>query len=224
MFQSGSWLHIIIGFLVGISSITFIYSVRSLVKQHAAISKIAFCQVIYTSTIVSVMYMYGTGLSGGILTEWQSLGKPAFGDRALKLIDIGYVEAQSINRYQFLYGSDQQGTWQLVEEMIKEVEYLSAGPSKDRGTLFFLPLPRENIVDTKAACLNTGFSRVKEVYAIDEDRSVYLWQHWSSNIHSESTARFFIPLIAGGASCLFGIVTIMLVASFSSVLLQSTSS
>ncbi len=95
------------------------------------------------------------------LTEWQSLGRPSFGDRALKLLDIGYVQAQSGNRYQFLYRGDSKRHWEVAQEMVKEDSYLSAYPMKDCGTLFFLPVQMENVVDSKAVCMYTGHSAVK---------------------------------------------------------------
>jgi len=217
MLPSGSWVHIIVGFLVGISSAVFVYTTRRLVQRYSSISKIVLCLTLYVSTIVFVMYLYGAALSGGILTEWQSLGRPAFGDRALELIDIGYVMAQSGNRYQFLYTNDSDRNWEIVPEMVNEDLYLSTYPMEDCGTLFFLPFPLGNVVDSKAVCMWTGHSTVKIVYAIDKEGSVYLWQHYSDGAYQEIVAEFIRPLTTGVASCIFGIVTILLFATFSSL-------
>ena len=217
MLPSGSWLHIIVGFLLGSISTVFIYTARKLVKQFSAIRKVILCLTIYTFAVVFVMYMYSTGLSGGLLTEWQSLGRPSFGDRALKLLDIGYVQAQSGNRYQFLYRGDSKRHWEVAQEMVKEDSYLSAYPMKDCGTLFFLPVQMENVVDSKAVCMYTGHSAVKIVYAIDNDGFVYLWEHTSTSPY-ERLAGLFTTLATGAASCILGIVVILLLAAFSGLL------
>jgi hypothetical protein len=217
MLPSGSWLHIIVGFLVGISSTVFVYTTRRLVKQYSSIRKIVLCLTLYVSTIVFVLYLYGVALSGGFLTEWQSLGRPAFGDRALELIDIGYVLAQSGNRYQFLHRNDRDGNWEIVQEMVDEDLYLSTYPMEDCRTLFFLPFPLGNVVDSKAVCMYTGHSTVKVVYAIDNDGYVYLWQHHSEGAYQEIIAEFFSPLETGIASCVFGIAMILLFAALASL-------
>ncbi len=69
MLPSGSWLHIIVGFLLGSISTVFIYTARKLVKQFSAIRKVILCLTIYTFAVVFVMYMYSTGLSGGLFNR-----------------------------------------------------------------------------------------------------------------------------------------------------------
>ena len=217
MLPSGSWLHIFVGFLLGGISTVFIYTIRRLVKQRSTISKVVLCLLTYSFANVFVMYLYIAGLSGGLLTEWQSLSRPSFGDRALKLIDIGYVQAQSGNRYQYLfYGEDGQRHWEIVQEMVDE-GYLSTYPMKKCGTLFFLPLPIENVVDSKSVCMYTGHSAVKIVYAIDNDGSVYLWEHESTNPYQWFGGLFTI-VATGAGSCIFGIVIIVWFAVLSSLL------
>ena len=218
MLPSGSWFHLITGFLLGIISTIFIYTTQKLVKQYSPISKIILSLLIYSVSMMFVMYVYHAGLSGGLLTEWQSLGRPAFGDPVIELIDVGYVLAQSGNRYQFLSQSDGVRRWAIVQERQPD-GFLGTWPMKDCGTLFFLLRPLKNVVDSKAVCKWTGHSTVKIVYGIDKNGYVYAWEHSSATPY-ETFASIFRLTETGATSCVFGIITIFLSAAFSSLLMR----
>lgn len=91
MFESDAWSYIIFGFTLGIISTLFIVKV---IKEETINIRIL---ILYALTVSLVTFLYSSAASGGLLEEWQLLGFPSLTDKGAKVLEIGYVQAQSGN-------------------------------------------------------------------------------------------------------------------------------
>lgn len=210
---SSESLHLIIGLVFGVIGTVFTLRAANLLKQNDA-DKLLKHLAIFSLLVATLVFIYASVESVGLLVSWKDLGQPA-GDRAVKIVDIGYVQAQSGNIYHFIDMGPYEGHWVQVDAVTKNEEELIIAPPNNCGTLSFLPILHKDFIDTKIACLRPGPGIDKVAYGINNDGRVYLWWKGYGEFHE------FIPIVegfAGGAiSCVSGMIIIALL-SFSSFL------
>jgi hypothetical protein len=207
MLTSGTWLYITFGTALGIVTLIFAYRIAKTPRTD----KINIGSLIlYTFSVCFIAYLYATATSGGLLVEWQLLGFPSFSDRASKILEIGYIQAQSGNIYHWTNPySRLDGQWEKVDE-IKTDPSFPIFPSCDSGSLSFLPMKRDNFIDFKEACIYLGPGPSKTAYAIDDSGQVYLWFHGVGEYGG--IERIIHTVVWGTYSCGFGIFLILLFA------------
>jgi hypothetical protein len=202
MLPSGSWLHLAVGSLVGIISTLFVLRVLTLLKKNNAGKSLVGALVLYIFSIVVVSYFYASALSGGVLVEWKLLGFPALDDPAVKVIDIGYIQGKSGNIYR-----DNLGILERVDTITQnEDDYHVITTAGNCGTLFFLPIYKADIVDSKSACVSWGPAPAKIIYAVDSRGRVYSW--WHGRGEYGGIEKLFFPIGGAIGSCMFGMFVI----------------
>ena len=234
MLSSAPWLNVALALILIVSLSIFIVGVLNSLKKNNNARKLIKILVLFSLSVAILSSMYGYVLSGGALAQWHSLGFPQTDDPAVKVLDAGYVQAQSGNIYYFT-GADREdghwaeGNWEQVDKVTRKQFYL---PSPGTcGTLPFLPRLRQDFIDSKSACVGTiRWSIAKIVYAIDDNGRVYSWWNdsagfgggvvavgpWFVDFWFQSTERIFF-LLGGMASCILGVLIVSLI-SFSSFL------
>ena len=202
MLPSESWLHLAVGFLFGIISTLFILRVLNLLKKNNAGKSLIGTLVLYTFSVVLVSYFYASALSGGLLVKWKLLGFPEFGDPAAKVLDIGYIQGKSGNIYK-----DNHGILERVDAITQnEDDYHVIATTGNCGTLFFLPIYKADIVDSKSACVSWGPGIAKIAYAVDRGGRVYSWWHGVGEFGG--IEKLFFPIGSAIGSCMFGMFVI----------------
>ena len=206
---SGSWLHITVGFVFGIAITVFTFVTAKLLKQNNATRKIIGALVLFSVSIGLISVIYDFALSGGLLLEWQLLDFPAISDPATKIIDVGYVQAQSGNIYHYTCIACNEGKWEQVKSVPSDKkDYIVPAPDGCGGTLSFLPLLNAKFTASKTACVFIGPGYVKAVYAIDDVGQVYSWVH---GVGEFSGIEKLLFLVNGGiTSCIFGTIVVLL--------------
>jgi len=201
--------------------------VINLLRNSAASRKFVSQLLRFSLSIAVLSFVYSSALSGGLLVEWQSLDFPSE-EHAAKILDIGYVQTQSGNIYHFtgldrLVGNWREGVWERVDKITDE-QFVVPSPNHC-GTFPFLPILKDDFVDSKSACIGTWrWSTAKVAYAIDDFGRVYLWYHDNAefgggDIYSSRFAAFWFSTIqmtlfflGGITSCILGLIVILVVA------------
>ena len=202
-----SSLDTIIGFILGFIHAVFIISVSNSIKQNS-IDKIGKTFVLFPISIALLVFVYNFARSGGLFVQWQHIGLPNY-ERAVKIIDIDYVQAQSGNNYHLICLDCQEGQWEQVGAVTKNEDLETISSSRNCGAFSFLPRIRKEFVETKEACVVTfgGLGASKVVYAVDAGGNVYYWRHNGIGEYSE-----FVPIgtaiNSGLISCIIGLITI----------------
>ena len=204
MLPSGSWLHITVGFIFGVISAVFAFTVYNQLLASNPRKKLLDTLVLYSFSIGLVAFLYASALSGGFLVKWKLLGVPEIGDPAIKILDIGYVQSKSGKLYH-----NNAGAWEQVNEVTVDEEEIFI-PSSNCGTLSFLPLLKTDFVESKSACVAWGPDIEKVVYAINKQGGVYMWSHRTGDFRGIELVYFPI----GGAilSGFFGVFIISVIA------------
>jgi len=208
MLESGTWLHITCGSLIGIVSTVFIYKTAKLSTGSNKILSYFGFLVLYTLAISCIVYLYAIATSGGLLIQWQLLGFPSLSDKGVKILGVGYVQAKSGNIYHWTNPySNGDGQWEQVEVAIENPE-LNVVSECRSNTLSFLPIKRKDFVDFKEACISWGPGPSKTAYAIDDGGRVYLWFHGTGEYGG--IERIILPIFWGILSCGFGLLVILI--------------
>jgi len=209
---SSELLHLTIGLVFGVIGTVFTLRAANLLKQNNAAIKLLKHLAIFSLFIAILVFIYASIESVGLLVSWKDLGQPG-GDRAVKIVDIGYIQTQSGIIYHFTDMGPYEGYWKQVDTVTKKEE-IPSSPPNNCGTLSFLPILHKDFIDTKIACVTMpGPGIYKVAYAINDDGRVYLWQKGHGEFHE------FIPLVdgfAGGViSCVSGTIIIALLSVLS---------
>jgi hypothetical protein len=216
MFSSGSWFHIAFGFILGIFTTIFIITVARLLKKRGSFGNLVGVSFLFSLSVTFLFYFYVSAIFGGILVEWKFLGLPAFGEPAVRVLDIGYVETKSGNIYHSICIDCQDKNWELVNEVPESQEEVHTLSTSDCGTLPFLPLQQYDFIDSNSMCKSVMWGTTKVSYAIDDRGHVYSWLHtyYPGDIvmpwYIENSSYIAVAIF----SSIFGASVILLLALF----------
>lgn len=201
-----SWLDIVLGFLYGTISTVLVIRILRQLKKNNPPSVLIRTLAFYSSAIAVVTLLYASSLSRGLLVEWQRLKFQTGSERAVKILDIGYIQGKSGTIYR-----DNQGILEQIDPIPENNYSFPVVPAKNNcGVLFFLPILKADFVDSKSACLGYGSADVKVTYAMDNRGRVYLWRHGASEF---AGAQNMIDAIGSGTmSCIFGGIILSVLA------------
>jgi len=227
MLASAPWLNVTFVLTLCVTVFLIIRAVLNSLKNNDVAQRFFKVLAWFSFSVAVLSFIYGYLLTGGALAQWHFLGFPQRDDPAVKVLDMGYVQTQSGRIYYFT-GADREdghwaeGSWEQVDKVTRKQFYMPS-PSTC-GTLPFLPLPRQDLIDTKSACVGTiRWSLAKIVYAIDNNGRVYSWWNdsagfgggdvaagpWFVDFWFRSTERMYF-LIGGVASGVLGMLMILL--------------
>ena len=157
---------------------TFIYkNQNSNVRSKGAL-------FLYSTCVGFVLYVFAALSTGGAFEEWVNLGL-VNSEKAMKFVEIGFVETETGNIYRKEYLDGVDSTWQLVEDVSDSHDCLQneypncyySISDTDCGSLTFVPFHSKDFLDYEEACLAWGVGLVKVAYAISNNGELYYWEH-----------------------------------------------
>ena len=211
MFESGTWLHITFGIALGIATTIFAYRTTKILKLGKNIRSHIGSLILYTISVVFIVYLYATATSGGLLIQWQLIGHPSvFGEEGYKIIEVGYVKSQSGKIYHWTNPySRLDGQWEQVDAITYDPEQSIVSECKNQ-TLSFLPRKRNDFVDFKKACVFWGLGSNTTAYGVDDRGDVYLW--FQGGGEYSGLERVTDPIYGGVLSCGLGVLLTAMLA------------
>jgi hypothetical protein len=150
------------------------------------------------STLIGsiLLYAYSYASLHGLLERWETLGSPP--SKAIKVVDIGFVQTASGNIYQQVYNVNcKDNCWALADFVTPAPSLLFSSTSCGR-------LPSlSKYVDSKVACQPWGPGKSLSIYAIDENGTVYAWEHKVGE--GDSLIYLLSPFLGAVVGLIFGI-------------------
>jgi hypothetical protein len=118
------------------------------------------------------------------------------------------VQGKSGNIYKYIPSNGYDIRWEQVSIITKNPNETIISSPADCGIISFLPIPPEEFIDQKSACVTWGAGHAKVVYGIDKSGRVYYW--WKGWGEMDLLAVLIYAVLGGLVSIGFGIIIISL--------------